>query len=116
MPLIINQNVVFDYLYVNDLAKIVDYFISHTSPEKFYNVGTGQSVELLAIANIVKKISGKDLEIQIKNPGLNKEYTCDNSLLLKEIPGLKFTPLEEAIKELYEWYKENQQNINKEQL
>lgn len=116
LPIVMNQNVFFDYLYVHDLVRITDYFISHSSTEKFYNVGTGTPVDLLTVAGMVKKISGKNLEIQIKNPGLNKEYTCDNSLLLKEIPGLQFTSLELAIRDLYEWYEKNQGSINKELL
>ena len=36
MPIVINQNVVFDYLYINDLVKIVGYFISHKPKYKIF--------------------------------------------------------------------------------
>ena len=38
LPISINQNVFFDYLYVKDLVKIVDCFIKRKPKNKFYNI------------------------------------------------------------------------------
>jgi hypothetical protein len=41
LPVVICQDTVFDYLYVNDLAKITEWFIEHEAHYKAYNVCTG---------------------------------------------------------------------------
>jgi len=41
LPVVIRQDTVFDYLYVNDLAKITEWFIEHEAHYKAYNVCTG---------------------------------------------------------------------------
>src|SRR3989344_7718025 len=46
LPIIINQNVHFDYLFVNDLVKIVEYFLSHSSRYKDYNLTRGETIDL----------------------------------------------------------------------
>lgn len=104
-PITMRQNVFFDYLYIDDFIKIIDYFINNDCEYKFYNVGRGEKIDLLTIAKMVNKISGKKSKIVIKKPGLKKEYTCDSSRLVHEVRNLHFTDFEETIKELYEWYK-----------
>lgn len=104
-PIIIYQNVFFDFLWVNDLVDIVKYFIDHQAKEKFYNVCTGERVDLITIAELIKKVSGKDIEIIVQSSGLAKEYTGSNLRLLREIPNLKFTPIEKGLKTLFEHLK-----------
>ena len=116
LPISINQNVVFDYLYINDLVKIIDYFIKHKSKHQFYNVGSGKSIDLKSIAKLILKLSGKKLPIKIFKAGLNKEYTANVARLKKEIPNLKFTSLNKGISELIEYYKKILKSINKKDL
>lgn len=105
LPIAINQNVYFDYLYIDDLIKIIDYFIIHKVAYKFYNAGTGSKIDLISIAKIINNISDSKSKIIIKNDGLGNEYTCNNERLLKEIKNLQFTDINEAIGKLYNWYK-----------
>jgi len=49
----------------------------------------------------------------INKPGFDKEYSCDNTRLMKELGDFQFTPIEEAIKELSQYYKENLDKIDK---
>lgn len=116
MPIIIRQNLLFDYVYVNDLARIIEYFIEHWPKEKFYNVGRGEPVELLSLAQMVKTAAGGSPEIIVKNPGLGKEYTCQNSLLMNELKDFKFVSYEQAISELYGFYKQYLASIKKADL
>jgi len=102
-PLSIYQNVFFDFLWVNDLVSIIEYILRHPVKEKFYNACSGQRVDLLSIAELIKKISGKPLEIIVKQEGWAKEYTGSNSRLLAEIPKLHLTPLEEGIRLLFKY-------------
>ena len=61
-------------------------------------------------------MTGKDVPIIVKEKGIGIEYSGDNSRLKGEIKGLKFTDIDEAIKELYNWYVENKKSIRKEYL
>lgn len=111
LPVEINQNAIFDFVYVGDLCRILEYFVENDTKDKFYNLGGEKHFEIIDIANKIKKISGGDFEIKIKNPGMNKEYTCDSSLLKNELKDFKFTEMDEAIRLLYNWYLENKQSI-----
>lgn len=100
-PIVINQNVIFDYLYINDLCKIVDSFITQFPKHRVINVTPTKSVSLLEIAQTVNKISGYEVPVTFKAKGLNFEYTGDNSVLLEELTDFKFTTIEEGLKELF---------------
>ena len=108
----VKQNAVFDYIYINDLAKIVEYFLVNEPKEKFYNIGSGQGIELLSIARIVKELTANPHEIVVEQTGLGREYTCDNSKLLGELGNFEFTSINSAISELIEWYRKNWQSID----
>ena len=81
----INQNVVFDYLFVEDMEKIVEHFVSHFPTDKVINITPTNSISLLEIAKIVNSFGKKKVDIRIKNEVLNNEYTGDNTLLLKNL-------------------------------
>ncbi len=107
MPLRINQDVVFDYLYVDDLVKVVGYFLTHDSKHSDYNITPTGSVRLSQIVALIDEAGGRKSALEIINPGYNFEYSGDNSRLLKEIPDLDFTSVEDGIKQLYQYYQEN---------
>jgi GDP-L-fucose synthase len=115
LPIEVNQNRVMDYLYIKDFCKIIEYFINNNPKEKFYNLGGGR-YDLLSLAEKIKKVSKHNFSITLKKKGLDKEYTCDNTRLLKELKNFKFTEMDVALKEMYDWYKLNKSNINKEEL
>lgn len=105
LPIIMNQNVFFDYTYINDFVKIVDYFICHETKNKFFNIGTGKKIDILTIVNKINKIADKKSKVEVKNTGLNNEYTCDNSRLTGELKKFTFTDFDKSLLELYHWYK-----------
>ncbi len=116
LPITINQNVFFDYMHIDDFVKILDYFISNTGKEKFYNIGTGQKIDLLTLANKIKEISGQNVEIIVKNKGLGNEYTCDMSRLKAEMPQINFRAIDEGIKNLAEYYRLRLEQIARKDL
>lgn len=116
LPITINQNVFFDYIYIKDLVRAIDYLIEKNLKHKFYNIGSGKRIDLLEIAKKVVEISGKDLPISIKNDGLNNEYTCDTSRFSSEFPDFEYTNFEESLKELLDYYKSSASTINKDSL
>lgn len=116
MPITINQNVFFDYVYINDFLNILEYFIKHRPKHSSYNIGKGVQVDLVTLANIINKVADKKSDIIISKRGLNNEYTCNNNRLKSEMANLMFTNDNIAIKELYSWYRRNTKNINKRNL
>jgi GDP-L-fucose synthase len=116
LPITLRQNKKFDYLYINDLMPILEHFIENNPTEKAFNITPDHSVELLKIAELVKTISQKDIEIKVAQDGLGLEYSGDNSLLRKEIPNFQFTPIEDSISELYDWYLNNKVSLIKDSL
>ena len=102
-PIVINKNVVFDYLYIDDLCKIVEHFINNNSSKNNINITPTKSISLLEIAEIVNKISTFKSEIIIKDNDLGNEYTGDNSALLNEIENFDFTSYEDGIQQMFDY-------------
>ncbi|MDA8243424.1 MAG: NAD(P)-dependent oxidoreductase [Elusimicrobia bacterium] len=116
LPLTVKQNRRFDYIWVEDLAPVLEHFLETGGAHKAYNVTPDESVELLALARLVLKVSGKDLPIRVAQEGLGTEYSGDNSLLRSEMKGFSFTPYETAVRKLYAWYEGSKGSIDREAL
>lgn len=106
-PIEINQNVVFDYLFVEDMERIIEHFIENVPQDNIINITPTQSISLREIAEIVNSFVQKPVEIIVKNPVMNNEYTGDNSLLLKNFPELKFMDMQTGLEKLYHYLKKN---------
>lgn len=102
----INKNVYFDYLYVDDFLRIVEMFINKDAEKRSYNICTGRSIDLLSLAKIIRQIDGRDILIDIKEDGLNAEYSGDNTRFLQEFGKFNFIQPEEATSQLFHWYKD----------
>ena len=108
-PILLNQNVVFDFIWIEDFCKIVEFFIENQTKEKFVNVTPTEIIEIVELAKIVNDFSDFKSKIIVKKDGLNKEYTGDNSTLLKLMPDLKFTSYAEGMKKFYSLMKNQSQ-------
>ena len=116
LPITINQDVYFDYLYIDDLIRIIEYSINNESRHNIYNCTRGTTIDLISLANIINEISDNPSEIIVLNEGLNKEYSADNSRLLDELVKFKFTRHEDAIKYLYNFYKSIINKIDRKEI
>ncbi len=116
LPIVLRQNVRFDYLYVNDLARLTAWFIEGEPKHKTYNVCRGDVSELLSLAEMVARISGKNPPIRVTRQGFAPEYSGDNSRLMEEMGGFAFTPMNEGIAGLYAWYRQHIDKIDREAL
>lgn len=116
LPIRINQNVFFDHLYIDDLVKIVKWFINNKPQKNVYNVCTGDVYDFKTLAEKIIKISSKNLDIIIKTEGLGREYSGDNSLLMNELKNFEFSSIDESIKTLYDWCDFNKHIIEKDKL
>lgn len=105
-PIEINQNCIYDYLWIEDMEKIVEYFIEHSPVDNIINITPTESISLLEIANAVNEMAGNTQKITIKNAVMNNEYTGSNKLLISNIKEFEFTSIKDGLRKLYE-YKKN---------
>ena len=104
MPIVINKNVYFDYIYIDDLVRMIDWFIHNDVKAKIYNVSTGQKVDLLTLTALVNEVSEFQSEIIVINDGLNNEYTSNNDRLMGEIGSFNYTSHKDAIAKMRRYY------------
>ena len=100
-PIVLNQNVKFDFLYIDDFCKVIEYFVNNPTEEKFINAAPTESIEILDLAKIVNNFSDYKSEIIVKKTGLNREYTADNKKLLSIIKDFTFTSYQDGMKKFY---------------
>lgn len=113
MPITMKQDVYFDYVYVPDVIRQIEFFINTKPKYKLYNLGRGQKINLKFIADKIVELTGKNVPVKIAAEGLNKEYSCSISRFLEENPGFSFTDFDETLKELIAYYTELLPNIDK---
>jgi len=116
LPIVLRQDVVFDYLYVKDLAAITRWFIENDARHKAYNVCSGSPAVLTELARIVAEVSGSNPAVSATTGGMGPEYTADNSLLLAEMGTHQFWDMRRAISDLYSWYQRHESMIDTEGL
>jgi len=114
LPITINKNVFFDYIYIDDLLKMIDFFIHNEAKEKIYNVSTGQRIDLIALSNIINEVSDFKSEIRLLHEGLNNEYTSNNERILSEMGNFEFTSHKNAITKMRDYFKHNLDKLDAE--
>ena len=114
LPIVINKNVYFDYIYIDDLLRMIDWTIHNESKEKIYNATTGIKIDLITLANLVNETSDFKSEIKVLNDGLNNEYTSNNERIMKELKNFEFTSHKKAIQKMREYFKANLERLDKE--
>lgn len=116
LPITINKNVYFDYIYIDDLLKAVDYFIHNDASFKSYNLTSGKKVDLISLAKLINETSDFTSEIKVVNEGLNNEYTSNNCRLMRQIDGFEFTPHREAIIRMRNYYRSILDQIDRKKI
>lgn len=126
--MVIRKNVDFDYLYIDDFCNMLMQIIFKDRLKyRNYNMVSGQKHDLITLAKMVNEAAieyrEKRLEMEglsqeeenrflrivtqpivLKEEGKNNEYTASNVRIAEEIPDLQYTPMQQAIDELYEYY------------
>ncbi|MBR1601531.1 MAG: NAD(P)-dependent oxidoreductase, partial [Alphaproteobacteria bacterium] len=80
------------------------------------NIVPNSYIELKNLAQSVRQVSGKDIDIKIAQDGYGLDYYGSNKRLMQEFPEIKFTPIEQSIQNLYRYYEQNKTAINYNQL
>ena len=106
LPVSLNRDMLFDYIWVEDFAKFIHSIFDELPLSSVsYNFCSGNPVSLLNLAKIINKLMDSDLEILVRSPGLNKEYSGDPSKLFEEVGNFEFTSFEISIENLIKFYK-----------
>ena len=112
LPIVLRQDVVFDYLYVKDLVKLTMWFIENDARHKSYNACTGRPVAISELAQVIARVSAqvsrRKPDVSVMTEGIGPEYSADNSRMLTEMGGYRFWDLEDSIRDLYAWYERNE--------
>lgn len=113
LPIRLRRHNSFDYLWVGDLVRVVQWFVHNDGAHRVYNVCTGRQVELYALAELVDRALG-GVGIEVSQPGRGVPYGGVNTRLLEQIPGLTFTPPSDAIPALVAHWVGQKANIPRE--
>ena len=102
-----------EFLNVDDLADACLYLMENYTGNEFFNVGYGEEISILQLAEIMKKVTGFEGNIVMdssKPDGTPRKLTD-----ISKIKAMGWEPkisLEEGLKQTYEWYKANKATIN----
>lgn len=99
-PILLRENKRFDYLYVEDIAPVLEYMVTHDLQHKAYNLCSSEPILISEIAEEVKKHMRSELPVVFENTDLGLEYTGSNARLKAEIPGWEPTEIREAIRRI----------------
>lgn len=113
LPITLRQDRRFSYLWVDDLAPVVEWFLEHTPRHRAYNIAPDEVVSLYELAQLVGEVSGKNPQIVVGQEGMGSEYSGNNLRLRTEMPDVRFTPFREAVERLYRWYESRQSELDR---
>jgi GDP-L-fucose synthase len=103
-----------EFLYVDDLADACLHLMEHYSHELHVNIGTGEDVAIIELANLIKEIveyKGEIINDLTKPDGTPRKLLNVN--LLSSIGWKYKTSLEQGIREVHKWYLENESRLKK---
>ena len=100
------KNVIQDYIYVNDVMKVLYYFLNHTPRNGIYEVGTGFARPLQAIIEAIRRVAGVQVtsdELQVTGDKLEEcfVFQADLALLRKYAYKQPFISLEQGVKRMF---------------
>ena len=95
-PLIVHQNKLMDFFYMEDLVSVVEYIMFNPQVKEI-DCTYPLSYSLYDIAFLINELSDYKCEIKVEQKGLGKHYTGEYIKL-----NIPFIGLEKAIKQIYE--------------
>lgn len=110
-PIQLRQDCRFSFVDINDIMPLLDYALRKDLKHHDYNIVMDNNYLLSDIAKIIIELSETNQELEIKNSGLNLEYTASNRRLISEF-SINFTPIKDAIKHVYDYYYQLKETID----
>jgi len=101
-----------EFLYVDDMANAVIFAIDNILPDNLYNVGTGEDLTIRDLALTIQKVIGHKGTIiwDAEKPDGTPKKLMDISKMEKLGWKAEIT-LEDGIKQTYQWFLENLENV-----
>lgn len=105
---------------IEDMCRFMEVLVEKRPEQHVFNVGNPGSISIIDWVKLCYKTLGKTPEfcfvepnIEQKNyfPFYNYEYQLDVTKMLDLLPEVK--PLEEGLRESYEWYKDNRGEVRR---
>lgn len=96
-PILIHQDKYMSFFYMEDLIKVVDYYITNQDPQKELDCCYNNIYTLTAIADMINNLSDYKVEIIKEKNGMGKGYYGSNV----ERPNIEYLELEYGIKQVY---------------
>lgn len=118
LPVTLRHDRLFSYVWVEDLAAVVERALHSGSgflPPGAYNVTPGAPVSLRAVARLVVDYVGTGVPVRVNRGGEGAEYSGDGARLAATT-DLRFTPIEEGVSRLADWYAERLDEIDRSVL
>jgi GDP-L-fucose synthase len=108
-PINIIQDRYLDFIYVDNIVKIVNYYVNNINDDldHFVDITLPKKYKLTEIVNIINSLDKYKVKIIIHKKGYDLEYIGDSNYFTHLIPD--YITLEEGIKNVYDHIK----NINK---
>lgn len=106
-----DETTVRDHVFVRDAAKLMTHSLRSLDAGDVYNLGTGTGVSVLELLQTFLAVAERPVEYRLhpRRPSDNTSAILDSSRLLRQFPGFRFQPLEDGIREAFEWAMSAQQ-------
>jgi len=98
LPILINENRLFSYVYVDDLINVISGIDSYNKHTRF----VGYTLSLLDYANILKEVTKSPHKIIVESENYNHSYVG------KDDCGIMATPLMTAVSKMWDAFKNNE--------
>ncbi len=112
LPLSIRKDCSFNFVFVEDLVQVVEWLIDNDPLYHDYNFCHDLNYKLTELAQMIRFISGKSLEIVLLSDDINLDYTASNLRLRREMNALEITSMEKALVSLYQYYCDIKESID----
>lgn len=112
MPITINKNVVYDYIYIEDFCRVVERLLHKWPSKRAMNVTPFDPIDLVSIAEAINRVSAAPSDIVVLNDGIGVEYSGSNERLISEIGPFRFSDPRDAIEALYGYYRERMDRLD----
>ena len=108
------------FFHIDDLCRFIDAVLRNKPSEHVFNVGNEAAVSIREWVELCYRVAGKQTQFVNVNDDIeqrnyfsfyNYEYYLDVSMQKKLMQDTK--PLYDGLKEAFEWYKKNQDKVNK---
>lgn len=118
-----NGDMKLQFFHINDLCRFIDIILDKKPSQHIFNVGNENAISVRKWVELCYEVTGNEVsfvnvydDIEQRNyfSFYNYEYYLDVSKQVELMPETK--PLDEGLKEAFEWYKDNTDKVNKKPL